>query len=103
MRQADAPLSCVRVKVLVEPYLDESLAGPRRARVEAHLAGCEHCRAEVAQALQVRTALRALPWRACSDVVLETVRARLAAADAPARGGVATRAAAMRNAAARKW
>jgi anti-sigma factor RsiW len=84
MRRADAPLSCVRVKVLVEAYLDESLGAARRSRVDVHLSGCESCRAELAQALQVRTALRALPWRACSDVVMESVRARLAAADAPA-------------------
>ncbi len=102
MRRADTPLSCGRVKVLVEAYLDESLAGPRRARVDAHLVGCEACRAEVAQALQVRTALRALPWRACSDVVLETVRTRLAAADAPASGGN-RKPAAVRAAAAQEW
>ena len=103
MRRADAPLSCVRVKVLVEPYLDESLAGPRRARVDAHLVGCERCRGEIAQALQVRTALRALPWRACSDVVLETVRTRLAAADAPASGSAGMAPVAARAAAMRAW
>jgi len=46
---------------LLAKYVDSSLAGDEQAAVDAHLAGCERCRAEVALARRARTALSGLP------------------------------------------
>jgi hypothetical protein len=46
---------------LLAAYVDGSLVGREHAEVEAHLADCERCRAEVRAASRSREALRALP------------------------------------------
>src|SRR5262245_49538651 len=77
MRRPDAPLSCVRARVLLEAYLDGELRGVRRVQMDRHLAGCHTCGQEMLQARQVRAALRALPEAECSDAVMAAVRARI--------------------------
>jgi Putative zinc-finger len=46
---------------LLTDYVDGTLAGPDRAAVEAHLASCSSCRAEVTLAGSARSSLRSLP------------------------------------------
>jgi anti-sigma factor RsiW len=45
----------------VTALVDEALAGEERAVVEAHVAGCEACRSQVADEKRLRAGLRALP------------------------------------------
>jgi len=42
-------LTCQQVVELVTEYLDEVMAPGRRVRFEAHLAGCDGCRAYLEQ------------------------------------------------------
>jgi len=44
-------------------YVDRALTGERRARVEAHLARCAECRAEVSDATQIVASLPRARWR----------------------------------------
>src|SRR5262245_29247331 len=81
MRRPDAPLSCVRARVLLDAYLDGELRGVRRTQMDRHLGGCHACAQEMLRARQVRTALRALPAAECSDTVMAAVRARIGAPD----------------------
>ena len=46
---------------LLAEYVEGALPARERAQVEAHLEGCPTCRAEVADAAEARSALRALP------------------------------------------
>ncbi len=46
---------------LISALLDGELPGSERAAAKDHLAGCEECRAELAEAEAGRTALRSLP------------------------------------------
>jgi hypothetical protein len=48
---------------LLAGLVDGTLTAAERAEVQAHLDGCEHCRAEVAQAERAARALRELPER----------------------------------------
>ncbi len=38
-----AGMRCREVLARLSDYLDDSLAGAERARVEAHVAACDHC------------------------------------------------------------
>jgi hypothetical protein len=51
----------VHPDALLAEYAEEALAPDDRARVEAHLSGCERCEREVALARQARGALAGLP------------------------------------------
>jgi anti-sigma factor RsiW len=42
-------LTCRELVELVTEYLEGTLAAEERARFEAHLAGCRHCRAYLGQ------------------------------------------------------
>jgi anti-sigma factor RsiW len=42
-------LACVEMVELVTDYLEGALTPPDRARFEAHIAGCAHCRAYLEQ------------------------------------------------------
>lgn len=54
------PLTCARVRVLMEPYVDGDL-GPQQTRdVRDHLAGCEECRRQHEQAISLPFRLKAL-------------------------------------------
>ena len=57
----DAGISCARMRVLIEPHLDGTLAPRWRPRVTLHLVGCADCRAEVEAARQLGQALHRLP------------------------------------------
>ena len=43
------PYRCAEIVELVSAYLEDSLSRRQRARFEAHIAGCEHCHAYLAQ------------------------------------------------------
>jgi predicted anti-sigma-YlaC factor YlaD len=58
-----APLACARVRVLIEPYVDGSLAAkdPQgAAQLRVHLANCEDCRRQHQQAVSIPFRLKAL-------------------------------------------
>lgn len=44
-----APIACREVVTLVTDYLEDRLTPDDRARFDAHLAGCSHCTAYLAQ------------------------------------------------------
>jgi anti-sigma factor RsiW len=68
-------MKCEAARPLLEGYLDGELERTAVDEIEAHLAGCAACRAELAALESLRGALRALPReRAPADL-----RARLAA------------------------
>jgi anti-sigma factor RsiW len=56
---AEPGWDCAEVERLAEPYIDGEFETADRAAVEAHLAACDACRARVAAAQSVRSALRA--------------------------------------------
>jgi anti-sigma factor RsiW len=43
------PIPCVEVVEIVTAYLDGAMPARERRRFEAHLEGCEHCTAYLAQ------------------------------------------------------
>ena len=51
----------VEIRELLPEYLHDRLGASDRARVDAHLAGCEECRSELATLRSVRQALRVAP------------------------------------------
>lgn len=53
----------------VNLYLDDELSAIERAAVEAHLAGCDECRAEVAALQRLFTALEELAHEPAPDLV----------------------------------
>jgi predicted anti-sigma-YlaC factor YlaD len=73
------PLTCARVRVLLEPYVDGDLAQtdpPLAAAVREHLAGCADCRRQHDQAMSVPFRLRALTSPAPrASFVVEVMRA----------------------------
>ncbi len=115
--RADGAVDCARARDWVDPYLDglDGLDGPEdlesgedgsepeagldpvhRLALEAHLADCPDCRAEIALARRLRDELReGLPLLSCppevSDEVLRIAAAEAAEREAeaarPARGG----------------
>ena len=44
-----APLACREVVTIVTDYLEDRLSPSDRARFDAHIAGCPHCTAYLAQ------------------------------------------------------
>jgi len=44
-----APIACRELVTLVTDYLEDRLTPDDRARFEAHIAGCPHCTAYLAQ------------------------------------------------------
>jgi anti-sigma factor RsiW len=77
MARRETILSCRRVEVLLEAYLDGALASGRRAAVQAHLATCFVCGQELEHARRVRGALRDLPERFCDDAVVQRALERV--------------------------
>jgi hypothetical protein len=68
-------VSCDRERVTA--FVDDALSGKERGAVEAHLAGCEPCRAQAAEELQIRNGLRALPAPELPFGLEQKVRRRL--------------------------
>jgi predicted anti-sigma-YlaC factor YlaD len=71
---------CADLASLLAPYATGHLAGQEAARVAAHVAGCDACRATVA-ALALAAGVEAAPARS----LWPRLNARLAQADAEAR------------------
>ncbi|MFN8178292.1 MAG: zf-HC2 domain-containing protein [bacterium] len=66
---------CREIEPLLSPYVDGELSADDRRRVEAHLAGCEACRATLAAWREADAALAAAPAR--SDVEWERLAQRV--------------------------
>jgi predicted anti-sigma-YlaC factor YlaD len=63
MPAQDSPLTCARVRVLIEPYVDGDLVRTDPTLAEAvreHLTGCEDCRRQHHQAVSLPFRLKAL-------------------------------------------
>jgi anti-sigma factor RsiW len=82
MARPDPKISCPRVRVQLEAYLDDDLPSRRAARLRAHLESCFACNAELEDARRVRDTLRALPMQHLPMAALETVLQRARAAEA---------------------
>jgi anti-sigma factor RsiW len=79
---------CWRFRRRLGGYQDEELSARRRARVEAHVAGCESCRQELASLGRLRSALAREPVDLPEPALAAfwpQVRTRLAAAEAAPR------------------
>jgi len=82
--QNNQPLTCARVRVLIEPYADGDLtsADPSLAQaVREHLAGCDDCRRQHQQAVSLPFRLKALrspkpPASLVSDVMHQVATAK---------------------------
>ena len=56
----DEVLTCARVRVLMEPYVDGDLDGELASTVRTHLQGCSECRRQHDQAISLPFRLKAL-------------------------------------------
>jgi anti-sigma factor RsiW len=74
-RRTHRGIACDELVELVTAYLDDALPAADRARLEAHLAGCEDCTAYVAQFTQTIRALGALPDEELDPATLDTLLA----------------------------
>src|SRR5438067_12862261 len=80
-------MSCYRAGDWLSPYLDGELGARRRAALEAHLAGCPRCSAELAtlrRAVQVLAAPKSHPQ---PEALLAEFKQRLAEERPAARRG----------------
>jgi anti-sigma factor RsiW len=68
-----AALACQEMVELITDYLEERLTATDRARFEAHLAVCPHCRAYLAQMRQTIRALGVLPPETISPAATEAL------------------------------
>jgi predicted anti-sigma-YlaC factor YlaD len=72
------PLTCGRVRVLLEPYVDGDLArtdAPSATAVRDHLAGCDGCRRQHQQAVSLPHRLKALKSPApAPSLVIDVMR-----------------------------
>jgi anti-sigma factor RsiW len=72
-------LSCEQTRALLTPWIDEELAGPDRAAVEAHLAVCGSCGTRAAHEHAAREVVRQRRPALAAERAPESLRARLAA------------------------
>lgn len=75
-----------RVMGLLSDYLDGSLSGRQAARVEAHLAGCERCRASLVALERTVGLLRSLRGGVDAPDLVTPVMARIHAGEAKPSG-----------------
>jgi hypothetical protein len=75
-----------RVVTLLSDYLDGALSGGHAARVEAHLAGCERCRASLAGLERTVGLLRGLRGGVDAPDLVGSVMARIHAGEAQPSG-----------------
>jgi hypothetical protein len=69
-------LACERARDRIDPYLEDELPRREAGEVEAHLARCPDCRAELAMARRLREAMpEGLPMLACPPEVTARVLA----------------------------
>ncbi len=61
-------IACVEVVELISDYIEEALTRSQRRRLEAHLAGCEHCAEYL---VQMRTTIALTGRLAVSDLTPE--------------------------------
>ncbi|HEU4593090.1 MAG TPA: zf-HC2 domain-containing protein [Steroidobacteraceae bacterium] len=85
-------MKCEEARPLIESYLDGELDRGEVDRIEAHLSGCAHCRAELAELERLRGALRALPRQPAPAQLRRRLAqaGELPALDVPSRGALRT-------------
>jgi anti-sigma factor RsiW len=71
------PLTCKALVELVTDYVEGALPPADVARFDAHLAGCPHCRAYLAQMRLAIQALGRLPSEGLSADVMATLKQHL--------------------------
>jgi anti-sigma factor RsiW len=71
-----APLACREVVTIVTDYLEDRLSPSDRARFDAHIAGCPHCTAYLAQ---MRDTVRVTGMLAEEEIPREVLDALLEA------------------------
>jgi len=81
LRLADAPHA--RSEVLLPWYVNGTLDPDERSLVEAHLAECERCRADLMRLRAISNEVRAIDVDPDRDLALSRLGARLAFTDAP--------------------
>ena len=69
-------MSCAEPRPLVQAYLDHELDVARSVEIEAHLAECRVCAAELAAGRRVREALAEGLYRPAPDALAAKIRAR---------------------------
>jgi anti-sigma factor RsiW len=74
-RRTRRGIACAELVELVTAYLDDALPAADRARLEAHLTGCDDCTAYVAQFTQTVRALSALPDEELDPAALDALLA----------------------------
>jgi len=77
-------MNCHDSKQLIMEYLDGELAPAEKQRLDEHLAGCEACRAELAEQERVIRSVRTLPRVAAPAGLDAKVVARIARENSPA-------------------
>ena len=77
-------MNCSDSKQLIMEYLDGELAPAEKQRLDEHLAGCEACRAELAEQERVIHAVRTLPRVAAPPELDARVAAMIARENSPA-------------------
>ena len=94
-------LACERARDRIDPYLEDELSWRQAGEVEAHLAACPDCRAELAAARRLRAAMRdGLPMLACPPEVTARV---LAVARAEAEAAEGTSGGPVEDSRLRRW
>ena len=76
---------CTDIQHDLEAYLDGALPTVRVHQVEAHLAGCPSCLAQIHLAKEIQNELRALPELDAPPAVIESIFAQTVRAQRPKR------------------
>ena len=70
-------MSCTWTQERIEAYIDGELTPAEQGRLEAHVATCAACAAELEDARRLVGALRALPAFTCPDVASQALQTRI--------------------------
>lgn len=60
-------MSCRKIQLLIEAYVDGAASPSEREQVDAHVAHCEGCARALASSRQLISVMRSMPARAASD------------------------------------
>ena len=71
-------MNCEQVQNLLDEYADAELSSAARGDVDAHLAGCKTCRAELDALRQTAALVRSLPRVTAPEGLKRAIRAGVA-------------------------